>query len=249
MIPRPVKRLYTRAINLEHRNHIVLNDQPQAIKTINMPHDIVIAILRDAHKTPTFETIGDLFPNLSLTDKVSNRFHCELEGLGIIQKLDAGFRVVLWTPTQILDHLSVAGAISTLAVYQMALRRPNADFAHLLAINHALKQLDHSNPSNLLQGAHLDYQLHLECVRISRNQAAYDAYLSIAPPALWLAAANYFDIEDALSSLDQHDNLIAHMKSADAVRAREAAQYHFEDAITQIAAASLNQKESYPSTA
>ncbi len=249
MIPRPVKRLYNHVHKPGFRNHIVLPRQPQAIKTISMPHEMVIAILRDNAKTLTIESIAELFPNSSLTQDQSNRFHSELIELGVLSKSRKGFQLTPWTPSKIVEHLSVAGAISTLAVYQMALHRPTADFTHLEAINSALQALDQSNAKNLLQGAYLDYQLHLECVRLSENEAAYDAYISIAPPALWLTAANFFDVADAQASLDQHDNLIMHMRSADAVRAQEAAQYHFEDAITQIATASMNQKHSYPAAA
>jgi DNA-binding GntR family transcriptional regulator len=214
-----------------------------------MPHEMVIAILRDHSKTLTIESIAELFPNSSLAHDQSNRFLSELIELGILSKSRRGYRLTPWTPSKIVEHLSVAGAISTLVVYQMALHRPTANFTHLEAINSNLNDLDQANPKNLLQGAYLDYQLHLECVRLSENEAAYDAYLSIAPPALWLTAANFFDVDDAQASLDQHDNLIMHMRGADAVRAQEAAQYHFEDAITQIAAASMKQKQSYPATA
>jgi len=118
-----------------------------------------------------------------------------------------------------------------------------------MAINDAIKRLDHEDPRNLLQGAYLDYQFHLEVVRLSDNRPAYEAYLTAIKPALWLAGANYYSLDDALSSIAEHDRMIAIMQRRDSLRARDGAAWHVENAIDHIRRAAHKHKQSYPDTA
>jgi len=61
-----------------------------------------------------------------------------------------------------------------------------ANFSCLEDINAALKSYE-TQADNLLQGAFLDYQWHLELVRLSGNRVAFATYAKAIPPAVWIA--------------------------------------------------------------
>lgn len=61
--------------------------------------------------------------------------------------------------------------------------------------------MDDLDPGNLLAGAYIACQWHLELVRISGNRAALAVYCRAIPPAVWIAGANYFQIEEAASQI------------------------------------------------
>ena len=109
-----------------------------------------------------------------------------------------------------------------------------------------MRGMDDRDPANLLAGAYIDYQWHLELVRISGNRAALAAYSRAIPPAVWIAGANFFQLEEARSSLTEHERLVAYMKAGDTLRARDAVAFHFEEAASQIRRAGEARIESYP---
>ena len=72
------------------------------------------------------------------------------------------------------------------------------------------------------------------------------AYGKVVPPAVWIAGANYFQLDEARSSLVEHDRLVAYMKAGDTLRARDAVSFHVEEAAAQIRRAGAARIESYP---
>ena len=153
-----------------------------------------------------------------------------------------------WTIERIVEHLVLAGAIQAMAAAQVAGVAASADFTHLERLNGVLRGMDDRDPGNLLAGAYIDYQWHLELVRISGNRAALAAYSKAIPPAVWIAGANFFQLEEARSSLTEHERLVAYMKAGDTLRARDAVAFHFEEAASQIRRAGEARVESYPTT-
>lgn len=77
---------------------------------------------------------------------------------------------------------------------------------------------------------------------------ALATYAKAIPPAVWIAGANYFQLEEARSSLIEHDRLVAYMKAGDTLRARDAVSFHVEEAAMQIRRAGEARVESYPGT-
>ena len=128
----------------------------------------------------------------------------------------------------------------------IAVAADKADFTHLERLNGVLRGMDDRDPGNLLAGAYIDYQWHHELVRISGSRAALAAYSKAIPPAVWIAGANYFQLEEARSSLTEHERLVAYMKAGDTLRARDAVAFHFEEAASQIRRAGEARIESYP---
>ena len=173
----------------------------------------------------------------------------ELLELGLLARDHGRYTIIDWTIDRIVEHLALAGAIHAMAAGEVASRTGSTDFTHLAAINAALRGLDPDEPANLLCGAYLDYQFHLELVRLGGNQTAWASYARTIPPAVWIAGANYFELDEARSSLAEHERLIDYMQAGDTLRARDAAAFHLEEAASQIRRAGEARIESYPSGA
>ena len=77
-------------------------------------------------------------------------------------------------------------------------------------------------------------------------EAKVATYAKAIPPAVWIAGANYFQLDEARSSLIEHDRLVAYMKAGDTLRARDAVSFHIEEAAAQIRRAGVARIESYP---
>lgn len=206
-------------------------------------------LLREPHKRRRFDSPSDI-PGLStLTADSAEHFAQELVDLALLTRDHGRYSINDWTIERIVEHLVLAGAIQAMAAAQVAGAADSADFAHLERLNGVLRGMDDRDPGNLLAGAYIDYQWHLELVRISGNRAALAAYSRAIPPAVWIAGANYFQLEEARSSLTEHERLVAYMKAGDTLRARDAVAFHFEEAASQIRRAGEARIESYPASA
>jgi DNA-binding GntR family transcriptional regulator len=215
--------------------------------TIACQTQMIFAVLREPSKRRRYDSASDI-PGLQGNDPVeAERMAQELIDLGLIARDHGRFTIIDWSIDRIVEHLALAGAIQALAAAQVAGMHGKADFGHLEALNSALKTFDNLDPANLLQGAYIDYQWHLELVRIGGNRAALAVYAKAVPPAVWIAGANYFQLDEARSSLVEHDRLVAYMKAGDTLRARDAISFHFEEAAAQIRCAGAARIESYPS--
>jgi DNA-binding GntR family transcriptional regulator len=214
--------------------------------TIACPAQMIFAVLREPSKRRRYDSASDI-PGLQGLDAVeAGRMAQELIDLGLIARDHGRYTIIDWTIDKIVEHLALAGAIQALAAAQVASLHGKADFGHLEALNLALKTFDALDPANLLQGAYIDYQWHLELVRLSGNRAALAAYAKAVPPAVWIAGANYFQLDEARSSLVEHDRLVAYMRAGDTLRARDAVSFHVEEAAAQIRRAGAARIESYP---
>ena len=215
------------------------------LRTIVCPARHVFALLREPRKRQRYDDPGQLpgFQDLAADD--ASRFVQELIDLGLVIRDHGRFTIVDWTIERIVEHLALAGAIQALAASEVASLQGKADFSCLEGINAALKSYE-TQADNLLQGAFLDYRWHLELVRLSGNRAAFATYAKAIPPAVWIAGANYFQLDEARSSLIEHDRLIAYMKAGDTLRARDAVSFHVEEAAAQIRRAGAARIESYP---
>jgi len=218
----------------------------QEIQTISAPPQLIIDLLRRSNGSAQFFDLSELYNANNLNGFGADKLVNELRSLGVISGFDKSLCLERYTVGRILDTLALAGAISALCAYQCALMPIPPNYRPLIALNDAIKQLDHEDPRNLLQGAYLDYQFHLEVVRLSDNRPAYEAYITAIKPALWLAGANYYSLDDALSSIAEHDRMIAIMQRRDSLRARDSAAWHVENAIDHIRKAAGAQKQSYP---
>ena len=216
------------------------------VRTIACSAQTIFAVLREPRKRRQFDKIADIPGLHGPPDAEAERQAQELIELGLLGKDHGRYSIADWTVERILEHLSLAGAIQAMAAAESAARPGKADFSHLEALNGALKAFDDRNPANLLSGAYLDYQLHLEVVRLCGNRAALATYAKAIPPAVWIAGANYFQLDEARSSLTEHDRLIAYMEAGDTLRARDAVAFHFEEAAAQIRRAGEARLESYP---
>lgn len=206
-------------------------------------------MLREPHKRRRFDSPSDI-PGLSaLTPDSADHFAQELVDLALLTRDHGRYSINDWSIERIVEHLVLAGAIQAMAAAQVASEAPSADFTHLERLNGVLRGMDDRDPSNLLAGAYIDYQWHLELVRISGNRAAFAAYSRAIPPAVWIAGANFFQLEEARSSLTEHERLVAYMKAGDTLRARDAVAFHFEEAASQIRRAGEARIESYPAGA
>lgn len=215
------------------------------LRMIACPAQVVFALLREPRKRQRYDNPDHLpgFQDLSEDDAL--RFAQELIDLGLVVRDHGRFTIVDWTIERIVEHLALAGSIQALAAPQVAALQGKVDFAYLKHINAALKSYK-TQADNLLQGAFLDYQWHLELVRLSGNRVALATYAKAIPPAVWIAGANYFQLDEARSSLIEHDRLVAYMKAGDTLRARDAVSFHIEEAAAQIRRAGEEKKESYP---
>lgn len=203
-------------------------------------------MLREPHKRRRFDSPSDI-PGLStLTPDSAEHFAQELVDLALLTRDHGRYSINDWSIERIVEHLVLAGAIQAMAAAQVAGVAASADFTHLERLNGVLRGMDDRDPANLLAGAYIDYQWHLELVRISGNRAALAAYSRAIPPAVWIAGANFFQLEEARSSLTEHERLVAYMKAGDTLRARDAVAFHFEEAASQIRRAGEARVESYP---
>lgn len=220
----------------------------EGVRTIACPARHVFSLLREPHKRRRFDSPSDI-PGLSaLTPDSAEHFAQELVDLSLLTRDHGRYSINDWTIERIVEHLDLAGAIQAMAAAQVAGMAASADFTHLERLNGVLRGMDDRDPGNLLAGAYIDYQWHLELVRISGNRAALAAYSKAIPPAVWIAGANFFQLEEARSSLTEHERLVAYMKTGDTLRARDAVAFHFEEAASQIRRAGDNNIESYPPT-
>lgn len=220
--------------------------KPQPIRKIICPQQIVFALLREPRKRRRFDHVGEI-PGLdSVPEADAARFAGELLEFGLIARDHGRYTIIDWPITRIVEHLTLALAVQTMAAGEAANRASQTDFSHLAQLNGALREYDAASAANLLGGAYLDYQFHLELVRLSGSQVASSTYSKVIPPAVWIAGANYYQLEEARSSLAEHDRLIQYMMSGDAVRAREAVAFHLEEAVAQIRRAGEARIESYP---
>ncbi|WP_245829349.1 FCD domain-containing protein [Novosphingobium mathurense] len=218
----------------------------EGVRTIACPARHVFSLLREPHKRRRFDSPSDI-PGLStLTADCADHFAQELVDLALLTRDHGRYSINDWTIVRIVEHLDLAGAIQAMAAAQVAGAAGNADFSHLERLNGVLRGMDDRDPANLLAGAYIDYQWHLELVRISGNRAALGAYSRAIPPAVWIAGANFFQLEEARSSLTEHERLVAYMKVGDTLRARDAVALHFEEAASQIRRAGQARIESYP---
>lgn len=206
---------------------------PQAISTIGTPKDIVISLINTS-----------AVPSEITQDQIA-----ELKELGLLDKGRKSPTAETYTIGKILDTLALAGAISALSGYQSAIDDRPSSFVHLHAINNCIKSLDHQDPENLLQGAYLDYQFHREVIATSRNKPALDAYDAAIRPALWLHGAQFYAQDDALSSIAEHDRIVSALERRDALRARDAIAYHFENAIQVLRRGARDNSFAYPGKA
>ena len=141
------------------------------LRTIACPARHVFALLREPRKRQRYDDPGQLpgFQDLAADD--ASRFVQELIDLGLVIRDHGRFTIVDWKIERIVEHLALAGAIQALAASEVASLQGKADFSCLEGINAALKSYE-TQPDNLLQGAFLDYQWHLELVRLSCNRVA-----------------------------------------------------------------------------
>ena len=200
------------------------------------------------HKRRRFDSPSDIPGLHTLALGTAEHFAQELVDLGLLTRDHGRYSINDWTIERIVEHLVLAGAIQAMAAAQVAGVAASADFTHLERLNGVLRGMDDRDPGNLLAGAYIDYQWHLELVRISGNRAALAAYSKAIPPAVWIAGANFFQLEEARSSLTEHERLVAYMKAGDTLRARDAVAFHFEEAASQIRRAGEARVESYPTT-
>lgn len=214
--------------------------------TIACPAQMIFAVLREPSKRRRYDSASDIPGLHSLEPAEAERLALQLTDLGLIARDHGRYTIIDWNVDRITEHLALAGAIQALAAAQVASLHGKADFSHLEALNSALKAYDDMDAANLLQGAYIDYQWHLELVRLSGNRAALAAYSKAVPPAVWIAGANYFQLDEARSSLVEHDRLVAYMKAGDTLRARDAVSFHVEEAASQIRRAGAARIESYP---
>lgn len=219
--------------------------QPE-VRTIACRAQTIFAVLREPRKRRQFDKVTDIPGLQGIPDAEAERQAQELIDFGLLGKDHGRYSIVDWTVERILEHLALAGAIQAMAAAEIAARPGEADFSYLEALNGTLKCFDDRNPDNLLSGAYLDYQLHLEIVRLCGNRAAFATYAKSIPPAVWIAGANYFQLDEARSSLTEHDRLVAYMKAGNTLRARDAVAFHFEEAAAQIRRAGRACVESYP---
>lgn len=214
--------------------------------TIACPAQMIFAVLREPNKRRRYDSAADI-PGLNGLDPAeAERMVFELIDLGLVARDHGRYTIIDWNVDRITEHLALAGAIQALAAAEAAACQRKADFSHLEALNTALKTFDDMDPANLLQGAFIDYQWHLELVRLSGNRAALATYGKAIPPAVWIAGANYFQLDEARSSLVEHDRLVTYMKAGDTLRARDAISFHVEEAASQIRRAGAARIESYP---
>lgn len=227
----------------------VTRSKPRPLGRITCPAPRVFAVLREPRKRRRFDRASQI-PGLDdLQETGALSLAEELLELGLLARDHGRYTIVDWTIDRIVEHLALAGAIHAMAAAEAALRANTTDFTNLAAIHAALRGLDAGEPANLLGGAYLDYQFHLELVRLGGNQTAWASYAKSIPPAVWIAGANYFELDEARSSLAEHERLIDYMKAGDTLRARDAAAFHLEEAGAQIRRAGEAQIESYPSGA
>lgn len=218
----------------------------EGVRTIACPARHIFSLLREPHKRRRFDSPSDI-PGLStLTADSAEHFAQELVDLALLTRDHGRYSINDWTIERIVEHLDLAGAIQAMAAAQVAGVAASADFTHLERLNGVLRGMDDRDSANLLTGAYLDYQWHLELVRISGNRPALAAYSRAVPPAVWIAGANFFQLEEARSSLTEHERLVAYMKAGDTLRARDAVAFHFEEAASQIRRAGEKRLESYP---
>jgi DNA-binding GntR family transcriptional regulator len=215
------------------------------LRTIVCPARHIFALLREPRKRQRYDDPRQLPSFQDLAADEASRFAQELIDLGLVVRDHGRLTIVDWTVGRIVEHLALAGAIQALAASEVATLQGKADFACLEDINAALKSYE-TRADNLLQGAFLDYHWHLELVRLSGNRTAFVTYAKAIPPAVWIAGANYFQLDEARSSLIEHDRLIAYMKAGDTLRARDAVSFHIEEAAAQIRRAGAARIESYP---
>lgn len=215
------------------------------MRTIACPAQVLFALLREPRKRQRYDKPDHLPGFQDLSEDDGPRFAQELIDLGLVVRDHGRFTIVDWTIERIIEHLALAGSIQALAAAQVAALQGKVDLAHLEDINAALKSYE-TQADNLLQGAFLDYQWHLELVRLSGNRVALTTYAKAIPPAVWIAGANYFQLDEARSSLIEHDRIVTYMKAGDTLRARDAVAFHIEEAAAQIRRAGEEKKESYP---
>jgi len=218
----------------------------EGVRTIACPAQNLFALLREPHKRRRFDSPSDIPGLNTLTADSAEHFAQELVDLALLTRDHGRYSINDWTIERIVEHLVLAGAIQAMAAAQVAGAADSADFAHLERLNGVMRGMDDRDPANLLAGAYIDYQWHLELVRISGNRAALAAYSRAIPPAVWIAGANFFQLEEARSSLTEHERLVAYMKAGDTLRARDAVAFHFEEAASQIRRAGEARIESYP---
>ena len=216
------------------------------VQTIACPAQNLFAVLREPQKRRRFDSPSDIPGLHPLALGTAEHFAQELVDLGLLTRDHGRYSINDWTIARIVEHLVLAGAIQAMAAAQVAGVAARADFSHLERLNGVLRGMDDRDPGNLLAGAYIDCQWHLELVRISGNRAALAAYSKAIPPAVWIAGANYFQLEEARSSLTEHERLVAYMKAGDTLRARDAVAFHFEEAASQIRRAGEARVESYP---
>ena len=230
-------------------DHNVTTTAPQEIQTIATPAHLIIDLMRRSNDAREFIEPSELYNALPQTGFKPGYLLDELTQLGIITVSGNELCLERYTDRRILDVLALAGALSALSAYQCALLPSPPDYSFLTQIHDAIRTLDHSDPKNLLQGAYLDYQFHLEIVRLSENRPAFEAYIAAIKPAIWLIAANYYSLTDAPSSIAEHERIITIMQRRDSLRARDAAAWHVESAIDHISKAAKAQRQSYPESA
>lgn len=218
----------------------------EGVRTIACPARHVFLLLREPHKRRRFDSPSDIPGLNTLTADSAEHFAQELVDLALLTRDHGRYSINDWTIERIVEHLVLAGAIQAMAAAQVAGAADSADFAHLERLNGVMRGMDDRDPANLLAGAYIDYQWHLELVRISGNRAALAAYSRAIPPAVWIAGANFFQLEEARSSLTEHERLVAYMKAGDTLRARDAVAFHFEEAASQIRRAGEARVETYP---
>ena len=203
-------------------------------------------MLREPHKRRRFDSPSDIPGLNTLPPGTTEHFAQELVDLGLLIRDHGRYSINDWTIERIVEHLDLAGAIQAMAAAHIAVAADKADFTHLERLNGVLRGMDDRDPGNLLAGAYIDDPWHHELVRISGSRAALAAYSKAIPPAVWIAGANYFQLEEARSSLTEHERLVAYMKAGDTLRARDAVAFHFEEAASQIRRAGEARIESYP---
>lgn len=206
----------------------------------------MIGLLRVSQKRRRYDRAQDIPGFAGLPGTEISACLDEVMALGLVARDHGRYTIVDWSVERVVEHLALAAAILSLSAYQIAGHSADADFGRLERINSALSALDPSDPANLLAGAYLDYQFHLETVRLSGNRTALTAFARSIPPAAWIAGANHFELDEALSSIAEHERLIHYMRQGDAMRARDAAAFHLEDAIAGIRQAGMDRLENYP---
>jgi DNA-binding GntR family transcriptional regulator len=212
---------------------------------ISTPREIILSLINGAEAGAGPMQAADIAVLSMLPPDSRQAATAELAKLGFLKRSGSRYSIVAWTPFEILDHLAVAGALLSLAAYQIALNPSPAKVAPLKAINDAIKALKVKNATNLFEGAWLDFLFHRETVRQSGNAAAWAIYEPSIPAAVWLAGANYYHSEDASASITAHDRIIQYMEDGDALRARDAMAFHMEDAIAGLKRAAAADFRSY----